>query len=373
MREVSIRSGLGSIALILFASQAAMAADEGFYVGLNVGEGKARIAQRDIFNRLVGQGFTATSFDRNSEDTGFKAFGGYQFSPHFALEGGYFDLGEYGFDAVMVPASTFSGDVEVRGINLDAVLKYPLTEKLSVLGRVGVTRAETEGSFRSSGAALVSTASTKERDTNVKYGVGLQYDFTNAFAMRVELERYRIDDSVGSRGDIDLASLGLVYHFGQDAPAPAPVAQTPAPTPRAAAPAPAPVAPVPPAPMRVTLSADSMFDFDSSTIRPAGRTELDALVRDLRGVDYDVVRVTGHTDRLGSASYNQDLSVRRANAVRDYLISAGIPASKVTARGAGESEPITPVGQCSGTTRTPELIACLQPERRVEVEVTGTR
>ena len=373
MRKVSIRAGLGSIALILFASQAAMAADEGFYLGLNVGEGKARIAQRDIFNRLVGQGFTATSFERDGEDTGFKVFGGYQFSPYFALEGGYFDLGEYGFNAVMVPAATFRGDIEVKGINLDAVLKYPLTDKLSVLGRVGVTRAETEGSFSSSGAALVSTASTRELDNNVKYGVGLQYDFTNALAMRFELERYRINDSVGSRGDIDLMSLGLVYHFGQTAPAPAPVAQTPAPTPRVEpAPAPAP-APVPPAPIRVTLSADSLFDFDSSVVRPAGRTELDALVRDLRDVDYDVVRVTGHTDRLGSASYNQDLSVRRANAVRDYLVSAGLPASKVTARGVGQTEPVTPAGQCTGNTRTPELVACLQPERRVEVEVTGTR
>jgi OOP family OmpA-OmpF porin len=122
----------------------------------------------------------------------------------------------------------------------------------------------------------------------------------------------------------------------------------------------------------VTLSADAAFGFDSAELNAAGRRSLDALVQDLRGVSYDVLIVSGHTDRLGSDGYNQGLSERRANAVRSYLVQSGIAANDVRATGYGESRPVTTFQQCQGQ-RGAVLVSCLQPDRRVEVEVSGRR
>lgn len=95
---------------------------------------------------------------------------------------------------------------------------------------------------------------------------------------------------------------------------------------------------------------------------------------DLRGANFDVITVTGHTDRIGSHAYNMKLSTRRAEAVKSYLAqSAGIPAGRIAARGTDGSDPVTKPGECKGKKATKALIACLQPDRRVEVEVSGTR
>jgi len=126
-------------------------------------------------------------------------------------------------------------------------------------------------------------------------------------------------------------------------------------------------------PTKVTFSADSLFDFDKTTVKPAGAQDLDKFAADLRGSNFDVITVTGHTDRIGSHAYNQKLSTRRAEAVSTYLVSAGIPADKIAAKGVDGSDPVTKPGDCVGKKASKELIACLQPDRRVDVEVSGTR
>jgi OOP family OmpA-OmpF porin len=120
------------------------------------------------------------------------------------------------------------------------------------------------------------------------------------------------------------------------------------------------------------LSADALFDFDSAEMRTAGRQEMDQLIEDLRGMEYEVLNVTGHTDRIGAMDYNQRLSQRRADSVRDYLIANGIPAGDITARGINGSAPVVPASQCTGPVND-ALKACLQPDRRVEVEVAALR
>lgn len=127
------------------------------------------------------------------------------------------------------------------------------------------------------------------------------------------------------------------------------------------------------APMRVTLAADSLFDFDKSVVKPQGRASLDRLAQELRGVRYDSIVVTGHTDRFGSHDYNMKLSQRRAQAVADYLAQAGVTAGRISANGVDGANPVTKPGDCKGSKPTPAVVACLQPDRRVEVEVTGTR
>lgn len=129
-----------------------------------------------------------------------------------------------------------------------------------------------------------------------------------------------------------------------------------------------------PQPTRVTFSANTLFDFDKETLKPEGRHALDAFVAELSDSDYYVITVTGHTDRIGAHAYNQALSERRAEAVKSYLVeSAGLAADKIVARGVDGSNPVTEPSACKGVIATAELIACLQPDRRVEIEVTGTR
>ncbi len=155
--------------------------------------------------------------------------------------------------------------------------------------------------------------------------------------------------------------------------------EPPAPKP-AAAPAPAPAKPAPVAPKpvqeKVTLAADVLFDFDKAVIRPEGAAKLDDLVSKIKPIALEVIIAIGHTDRIGSKEYNQKLSVRRAEAVKAYLVSKGIEPNRIYTEGKGLTQPVKdcPNPSAKGPVKTfQELIACLQPNRRVEIEVVGTR
>lgn len=140
----------------------------------------------------------------------------------------------------------------------------------------------------------------------------------------------------------------------------------------ATAPAPEPApepAPPPPASFNHTLSGDALFAFGKASVEnlsDAGRGELDALAaRVLATPEIEAVRVIGHSDRIGKDAANVELSRKRAAAVRDHLVAAGVPAEKITAVGRGSVEPVT---TCEGE-RNQALIDCLAPNRRVEVRV----
>jgi len=118
----------------------------------------------------------------------------------------------------------------------------------------------------------------------------------------------------------------------------------------------------------VTTASTVNFDFDRYVIRPDARSKLDDLVSKLRDVNLEVVIAVGHADRLGSDAYNMKLSVRRADSVKAYLVSKGIAASRSTlkARASASRSRSAKVGQDQ------ELIACLEPNRRVETEAVGS-
>jgi len=118
---------------------------------------------------------------------------------------------------------------------------------------------------------------------------------------------------------------------------------------------------------RMTLTADADFDFGKSTLRPAGRKKLDEFTDALKRTEYSTIRVVGHTDRIGSRQANEKLSLRRAQAVKDHLVSQGILSDRIVAKGVGFDQPLTRSGDCQGLGRK-ALIACLQPDRRVEVD-----
>ncbi len=133
------------------------------------------------------------------------------------------------------------------------------------------------------------------------------------------------------------------------------------------------VVPVSPRPTseKIKLSADALFDFDKAILKPEGKQRLDELAVQARQINLEVILAVGHTDRIGSDAYNQGLSERRATAVKNYLVSQGIEPSRIYTEGKGETMPVTGNSCKPGMGRT-ALINCLQPDRRVEVELIGT-
>jgi len=189
-------------------------------------------------------------------------------------------------------------------------------------------------------------------------------------------------------GSVPLSAYGLCWHTGF-APAsptrtegcdpklvpvavatpvePAPVAQPAV----VAAAAPPPV-PAPVVLEKLSFDADMLFDFGKSSLRPAGRATLDDFAARIKGIDPEAIKTVGHTDRIGSSAYNQHLSEERAESVKAYLVGIGIPAQRVETSGKGEKEPVTASGDCPGA-KSAKVISCLQPDRRVDVALVGSR
>jgi OOP family OmpA-OmpF porin len=215
---------------------------------------------------------------------------------------------------------------------------------------------------------------------------------TNAVAGGGSKKGYLVD----SQNDVVRSGFGLCWRTGFWTPAdaieecdgaiakPAPAAAAPAPAPSepapaaiatepvavaepvpaaAAAPAPAPAAATAPTAEKVTFSADAFFDFDKAVLRLEGKATLQTIVGQLKDTDIEVIVATGHTDWTGSDAYNMKLSLRRANAVKAFLVSKGIPESRVFVEGKGERNPIA-------DNRTKEGRA---KNRRVDIEVVSTK
>lgn len=132
------------------------------------------------------------------------------------------------------------------------------------------------------------------------------------------------------------------------------------------------VAPAPLPPQTISLSSDVLFGFDKAIVSPKGKELLDQASVTILGMNGEKVRLIGNADRIGSSAYNQTLSTQRAYAVRDYLAFKGVPLDRMQASGAGETQPVTQPDACVGG-RSAQLIACLQPDRRVDVEVHGSK
>lgn len=147
------------------------------------------------------------------------------------------------------------------------------------------------------------------------------------------------------------------------APPPEPVAPA---TPVTAAPVEPPKPAAPPAPTseKVTFAADAFFDFDKAILKSEAKVKLDDMASKLKGIDLEVIIAVGHTDSVGSDEYNQKLSIKRAEAVKAYLVgNGGIPNNRVYTEGKGEKQPVADNKTAEGRTQN----------RRVEIEVVGTR
>ncbi len=123
---------------------------------------------------------------------------------------------------------------------------------------------------------------------------------------------------------------------------------------------------------KITVAADALFDFNKAVLRPEGKAKIDEVVAKSGRLNLEVVIVVGHTDRIGGKEFNQRLSERRAAAVKDYMVSKGIPANRVYTEGKGLTQPVTKPDQCPNKLGRAKLIACLQPDRRADIEMIGT-
>lgn len=130
---------------------------------------------------------------------------------------------------------------------------------------------------------------------------------------------------------------------------------------------------------RVTLSADTLFAFNKAVLKPEGVAKLTELTSRMSGLTLDVIMINAYADRIGGAAYNQKLSQKRADAVKNFLVEHGVPAARIHAEGKGQTSEFATVEQCpnpsaKGAIRTfKQLIECLQPNRRADIDVKGTR
>ena len=189
--------------------------------------------------------------------------------------------------------------------------------------------------------------------------------------------------AIDSRGEVVMDPFGLCWRTGFWTPAAAAqdkngckcdkdlIAKEICEPKVAAAPAAPKTSGTKPAGEKITVAADALFDFNKATLRPEGMKKLDEVVAKSQKLVLEVVIAVGHADRIGSAAYNQKLSEKRAAAVKDYMVSKGIPANRVYTEGKGSKQPMTKPGECKGP-KSQKVIACLQPDRRVDIEIIGT-
>lgn len=316
---------LSGIALPVLAQ-----AQDGWYLGAGGGLAHTQIDRFEIIADLNNAGYQVTDFQEDERDFGYKLFLGYQFTKNFSFEGSYFDLGEFNYQATTVPVGTKIGELDFRGWSLDLIGMLPVTERSSLYARIGAHNSTASVDFAGTGAVNVLTPKYRKTSMDHKLGLGYQYQMTDHFAMRLEVERFSMDDAVGNRGDIDFLSLSLLYRFGAPTHA------------VAASPRPRPAAPQAIAPTEQYCSAlDIHFDIANDDIERVNREHMQVLATFLNKYPETKAVIEGHTDNVGNDADNMRLSEQRAQAAVDYLVREhNIARSRLSAVGYGESRPI---------------------------------
>lgn len=305
------------------------------------------------WNAGVAAVFGEYKFDDNNLDdssVGFKLFTGYRFNKLFGLEGAYYNFGDFEED-LDPPNPGGDAQAEINGFSASGMLFAPLaSEDLEVFAKAGYYSFDQQVEVDN---AVVGSNSP----SGLMLGAGSRFSISEQFAVRAEADWFDIND-----GDLWSLNLGFEYLFGRPAKAAAPVAAVAAPV-VAAAPPPPPPPPadsdgdgvidandqcpdtpkgdrVGPQGCTCDITRQVQFKTDSADLTDEGMAVLDEVAGNLARLKFVSGTVVGHTDSTGSEAHNQALSERRAQSVVAYLEGKGIAAGRLTASGAGESEPI---------------------------------
>ncbi len=207
------RMGIASLACFAATQTFAQMREGNYgYGGISVGRTESKPGSPEQVASALGVGGIVTDFSRDRNGTGYKVYGGWQLDPNFALEGGFFDLGNSGYRANTLPTGSLDAQFRVKGLNLDLVGTLPLGPNFSALGRIGVVGSRTRVRFSQTGAVAMSDAS--EHTTSGKLGLGLQYAMGSSMLLRGEVETFRVRDAQGGHVSVNMMSLGLVVPFG---------------------------------------------------------------------------------------------------------------------------------------------------------------
>jgi OOP family OmpA-OmpF porin len=201
--------------VVMLGSGGLYAQDQGWYMGIGIGQSKAKqVGSCSDLNGVLNPGFSCSIKDTS---TGAKLFGGYQFNQYVAAEGSYVNLGKFTMSAngtVGATSVTASGSDKPSGFSVDAVGTWPITPEFGVLGRIGVFRWTLDDSASVSGGGISLSTSNKPTGTSADFGVGAKYDFAKNMGVRAEFQRFKsIGNSTTGKSDVDLLSVSFVYRF----------------------------------------------------------------------------------------------------------------------------------------------------------------
>ncbi|MCK3657406.1 hypothetical protein A4G18_01380 [Pasteurellaceae bacterium Pebbles2] len=353
MKKTAIALAIAGLAAASVAQAAPQ--ENTFYAGAKAGWAS--------FHDGYTQYETATTGTKTNSVT-YGVFGGYQIlnrdNVGLAVELGYDDFGRAklrSFDETSAKHTNHGAHLSLKP-SVDLGVVTPALAGLDFYGKVGaaLVRSDYKTYGTSNGFNNVDRAhSTK---TSLLLGAGVEYAITPELAARVEYQWLnnvgKLKNADGTRFDytpeISSVTAGLSYRFGQGAPVVAPEVVN----------------------KTFTLNSDVTFAFGKSTLKPEASSTLDGIYGEIAQVASPAVAVNGYADRIGKDASNLKLSQRRAETVANYLVSKGVDAGSVTATGFGEANPVTN-NACDAVKGRKALIACLAPDRRVEIQVQGNK
>ncbi len=351
-----------AIALVvagLAAASVAQAApqENTFYAGAKVGQASFHDGIKDNLG----------SYHRNSVTYG--VFGGYQILNRdnlgLAVELGYDDFGRVkgrSFGQTYFKHTNHGAHLSLKGsYNLGGLTSA--LDGLDVYGRAGVALVRSDYKFYDATGARIHPAGRHSLRTSGMFAAGVEYALPSLpeLALRLEYQwltrvgKLRTEHGPNSSIDynpwIGSINAGLSYRFGQGAApvvAPEVVSKT------------------------FNLSSDVTFAFGKANLKPQAKATLDGIYGEIAQINNANVAVAGYTDRIGKDAPNVKLSQRRADSVANYLVAKGVPAQNISAVGHGKANPVTG-STCDAVKGRKALIACLAPDRRVEIAVNGTK
>ncbi len=206
-----------AVAALLSVAMASAFAGDWYAVG-SVGQSKAQdTGKADLDQSLVSMGVTGLRSSMDDNDTGYKLQLGYKFTPSWAVEGGYVDLGKFRYNATFSGpvAGSASTDAKVNGWNIAAVGILPINDQFAVFGKLGAVDAKVETSATATGAGTSASGSVSATKWKANYGLGATFSLSKTIGFRAELERFEKLGESGKTGEssVDLLSVGVVFTF----------------------------------------------------------------------------------------------------------------------------------------------------------------